>query len=118
MSMMSDFDRFHQSPVSTYEPRISVGFRRVTTRNPCPVCGRKKWCQVTRDGRLAHCMWESRGAIKRAKDDGYIHVLINEAPSIPTTRQDKSSLNHTTTEASELAPIEIRDAAYSNTETI
>lgn len=112
MSMMSDFDRFHQSPVSTYEPRISVGFRRVTTRNPCPVCGRKKWCQVTRDGRLAHCMWEPRGAIKRAKDDGYIHVLINEAPSIPTTRQDKSSLNHTTTEASELAPIEIRDAAY------
>jgi hypothetical protein len=110
--MMSDFDRSHQSSISTYELRINVGFRRVTTRNPCPVCGRKKWCQVTRDGRLAHCMWEARGSIKRAKDDGYIHVLIHEVPFTPTALHRQNTLNHTSTNASELAPLEIRDAAY------
>ena len=95
-----------------YEPRVNVGFRRVTARHPCPVCGRKKWCQVTRDGRLAHCMWEARGAVKRAKDDGYIHVLVYDTSSesnrihYPTTLNDHHSL------CSELAPLEIRDSVY------
>lgn len=96
-----------------YEPRINVGFQRVTARRPCPVCGRKKWCQVTRDGRLAHCMWESRGSVKRAKDDGFIHILIYdnslESTGIyhPTTLDDHHGLG------SELAPLEIRDSVYS-----
>ena len=54
----------------SFEPRVNVGFQRVTARHPCPVCGRRKWCQVTRDGRLAHCMREARGSVKRAKDGG------------------------------------------------
>jgi hypothetical protein len=58
-------------------------------------------------------MWESRGAIKRAKDDGYIHVLAHEVPIIPTAHYRQSTLNHITADASELAPLEIRDAAYS-----
>lgn len=96
-----------------YESRVNVGFQRVTTRRPCPVCGRKKWCQVTRDGRLAHCMWESRGAVKRAKDDGYIHVLVYDTSLetnriyLPATLDDHHSLR------SELAPLEIRDSVYS-----
>ena len=97
----------------TYEPHVNVGFQRVTTRRPCPVCGRKKWCQVTRDGRLAHCMWESHGAVKRAKDDGYIHVLVYDTSLElnriyhPATLDDHHSLR------SELAPLEIRDSVYS-----
>ena len=95
-----------------YEPRVNVGFQRVTARRPCPVCGHKKWCQVTRDGRLAHCMWESRGSVKRAKDDGYIHVLVYDTSLesnriyYPTTLDDHHSLR------SELAPLEIRDSVY------
>ena len=97
----------------TYEPHVNVGFQRVTARRPCPVCGRKKWCQVTRDGRLAHCMWESHGAVKRAKDDGYIHVLVYDTSLKsnriyhPATLYDHHSLR------SELAPLEIRDSVYS-----
>lgn len=112
MSVMADSDRSYHRFAPIYEPRISVGFRRVTAREPCPICGRKKWCQVTRDGRLAHCMWEARGAIKRAKDEGYIHILTHDA--LQTLKIDfcRTILNDTTV-SSELAPLEIRDAAYS-----
>src|SRR5947209_19361316 len=88
------------SPV--YEARLNVGFRRVTARHPCPICGRKKWCQVKRDGRLAHCMWESRGAVKRAKDDGYIHILVYDTP-LESSRNYSTTLNNRHTLGSELA---------------
>jgi Domain of unknown function (DUF3854) len=96
-----------------YEPRVNVGFQRVTARRPCPVCGRKKWCQVTRDGRLAHCMWESRGSVKRAKDDGYIHVLVYDNSLESTPIYYPSTLNNHHSLGSELAPLEIRDSVYS-----
>lgn len=112
MFEMRDSARPRHSFVSTHEPqpRINVGFRRVTANDPCPICGRKKWCQVTRDGRLAHCMWESRGAIKRAKDEGYIHVLIHDAVPTSTATIPRIILNNSS--LSEIAPLEIRDAAY------
>lgn len=96
-----------------YEPRVNVGFQRVTARRPCPVCGRKKWCQVTRDGRLAHCMWEARGSVKRAKDDGYIHVLIHDNSLESTLSYFPTTLNNHHSLGSELAPLEIRDSVYS-----
>lgn len=96
-----------------YEPRVNVGFQRVTARRPCPVCGRKKWCQVTRDGRLAHCMWESHGAVKRAKDDGYIHVLVYDTPLDPARNYHPTTLNNYRGLGAEIAPLNIRDSAYS-----
>jgi hypothetical protein len=96
-----------------YEPRVNVGFQRVTARRPCPVCGRKKWCQVTRDGRLAHCMWEARGSVKRAKDDGYIHVLVYDTPLESAHNYYPNTLNNSHGLSSELAPLEIRDSVYS-----
>lgn len=94
------------------EQRVNVGFQRVTARHPCPVCGRKKWCQVTRDGRLAHCMWESRGAVKRAKDDGYIHVLAYDTPLASNRILPPTALNNHHSPGSELAPLEIRHSVY------
>ncbi len=117
MFEMRDPARPRQSFVSTYEPHTSGGFRRVTARDPCPVCGRKKWCQVTRDRRLAHCMWESRGAIKRAKDGGYIHVLIEDPRSFYPTRRNTildtdEHLRHAAPGPTPIAPLEIRHAVY------
>lgn len=98
---------------SSHEPHARVGFRRVSAQRPCPVCGSKKWCQVTRDGRLAHCMREARGAIKRAKDDGYIHILIhNELPAATgISKPDTFDLDRTL--KTQLAQLEIRNAIYS-----
>jgi len=113
MFEMRDSARPRHSFISTYEPHTGVGFRRVTARDPCPICRRKKWCQATRDRRLAHCMWESRGAVKRAKDEGYIHVLIHDALPASNAITHRTILNDSTSFPSELAPLEIRDAAYS-----
>lgn len=113
MLAMNTLTRKRRSSEMTYTPHVEVGFRRVTARNPCPVCKRTKWCQVTRDGRLAHCMWQAAGAVKRAKDDGYIHVLIDDDIQSSNRRYIEKTLDKIPTRSSELAPLEIRDAVYS-----
>ncbi len=100
-----------------YPERSHVGFTRATRKNPCRVCGATKYCQITRDGRLAHCMKESVGAVKRAKDGGYVHILIAEAFPFNTT--SSGAILHTAEqqhlaafEPTPIAPLEIRHAAY------
>lgn len=98
---------------SRFAPRLQVGFDRATRKNPCPVCGAKKYCQVTRDRRLAHCMKESRGAIKRAKDGGYIHILIEDTSFIIGLRPSTvTRQNNTLVSSTQPAPLELKDAAY------
>jgi len=106
----------HELP-SCYPERLNVGFTRATLKNPCPICGAKKYCQVTRDRRLAHCMKESVGAIKRAKDGGFVHVLVEEAFSHNITRPNAivntdEGLHRAGFEPTPIAPIEVRHAAY------
>ncbi len=101
-----------REPGISYGPRINVGFRRVTAREPCPICRRTKWCQVTRDGKLAHCMWESVGSVKRARDDGYLHVLIDDQRHTPHTSAHHLTSHHQPAASAGLAPLEIRDAVY------
>ena len=101
----------------SYPERSLVGFTRATTRSPCPICGAKKYCQVTRDGKLAHCMKESVGAIKRAKDGGYVHVLVEEAFSFNTTRpavilNTDEHQQQASSVSTPIAPLEIRHATY------
>jgi hypothetical protein len=97
----------------SFEPRMRVGFERVIGRRPCPICGRTKWCQVTRDGRLAHCMGESRGSVERAKDGGYIHVLAYDTPFEQSRNHYPNTWKNRHGTGSELAPLEIRDSVYS-----
>ena len=102
---------------SRYAPRLLVGFTRATRRKPCPICGAKKYCQVTRDERLAHCMKESVGAVKRAKDGGYVHVLIEEPIPLNATRPGTivttdEQPRRPAAEPTPIAPLEIRHAAY------
>lgn len=105
----NDFARRYHEP-------LRVGFTRATRKNPCPICGAKKYCQVTRDNRLAHCMKESSGAIKQARDGGYLHLLGHDLSCIAATATNLRSANlavpHRQPMPTPLAPIEIRDAAY------
>lgn len=101
-----------------FELRPLVGFRRVTRAEPCPICGATKYCQITKDDRLAHCMKESRGSRKRAKDGGFVHVLVEEGrPSTSTQLRVRAGGSHdgttgTTLEQIALAPPEVIDATY------
>jgi len=105
----NDFARHYSEP-------LRVGFTRATRKNPCPICGAKKYCQVTRDNRLAHCMKESVGAIKQARDGGYLHLLAHNLSPIASTATTLQPANlavpHRQPTPTPLAPIEIRDAAY------
>jgi len=100
-----------------YPERSRVGFTRATRKNPCRVCGATKYCQTTRDGRLAHCMKEPVGAVKRAKDGGYVHILVEEAFPFNTTRSgailNTDEQQHlAAVDPTPIAPLEIRHAAY------
>lgn len=107
--LSNDFARRYPEP-------LRVGFTRATRKNPCPICGAKKYCQVTRDNRLAHCMKESVGAIKQARDGGYLHLLVHESPRTASTTATLQTANlavpYRQSTSTSLAPIEIRDAAY------
>lgn len=102
---------------SRYPERPHVGFTRATRKKPCPICGAKKYCQVTRDERLAHCMKESAGAVKRAKDGGYVHVLVEDqgpfnATSPGAILNTDEPPRRPSAEPTPIAPLEIRHAAY------
>lgn len=58
-------------------------------------------------------MKESRGAIKRAKDGGYIHILTEDTSFNIGSRPSTATRQNNTMVSSILpAPLEIRDAAY------
>lgn len=48
---------------------------RVSKRNPCPICGRFRWCGVSPDGSVCVCMRVSDGAVKQTKNGGWLHRL-------------------------------------------
>jgi hypothetical protein len=58
-------------------------------------------------------MWESRGSVKRAKDDGYIHILVYDNSLESNSTYHPTTLNGNHGLGSELAPLQIRDSVYS-----
>jgi len=56
--------------------------RRVTRRNPCPVCEKPDWCSVSEDGALAICMRVERDSLRRTKNGGFVH-RVRAAVEIP-----------------------------------
>ncbi|HEX6625591.1 MAG TPA: hypothetical protein VF064_17885 [Pyrinomonadaceae bacterium] len=72
---------------------------------------------MTRDGRLAHCMKESAGTVKRAKDGGYVHVLVEDRIPFGATRPDTISTTNGLPRRpapgpTAVVPLEVRYAAY------
>jgi hypothetical protein len=67
------------------------GWRRCNSRNRCPVCGRRKYCSVTADGKFAVCTKSSIGSISETKDGHYVHRLTSLAVShrIPVVKPSK-----------------------------
>ena len=74
----------------------------VSRRNPCPICGRPKNCQVSPDGSVALCRRVTLGAFKVNDRDEAFHRLRETAPSslhvarrpiAPDERADPAVLN-------------------------
>lgn len=60
-------------------------WKRVSRREPCPVCGKPDYCGRTVDGSAVRCMRVESEKPSTAKDGtmGWIHVLSNPLPPSP-----------------------------------
>ncbi len=90
-----------------WQPLVSNGFRKVTTKRSCRICHKADWCGYSTDERTSICMRVSDGAKGTARNGGNIHVHHDVSRT--------SSPRNKTTSAPpsiEIAPIEIRDAVY------
>lgn len=58
-------------------------WRRVSRREPCPICEHADWCGVSSDGAVCHCMRVSSD--HPCPSGGWFHFLV-ERPRRPTAR--------------------------------
>lgn len=89
---------------------VSSGFGRVSRRRPCLICGKFDWCVFTRDEKISICMRVSTGAIRMNSRGGFIHAHYDGSSAIDydvqrPAREVKPTVG--------LAPLEVRDAVYS-----
>ena len=63
-------------------------WKRVSRREPCPVCGKPDYCGRTVDGSAVRCMRVDSDKPSTAKDGtmGWIHVLSNPLPPVAATK--------------------------------
>ena len=99
--------QFRHRTTPAWQPLVSNGFRKVTTKRPCRICHKTDWCGYATDERTSICMRVSDGAKGTARNGGNIHVH-NDALSTYSLRNKTSPAPRSI----EIAPIEIRDAVY------
>ncbi len=102
-------DTKHTNPRTTpaWQPLVSNGFRKVTTKRPCRICRKTDWCGYSTDERTSICMRVSDGAKGTARNGGNIHVHSDFPPTSSPGKKTKPA-----PPSIEIAPIEIRDAVY------
>lgn len=84
-------------------------FKTVTTKKPCPVCGKPDWCGVTEDGALAICMRVSDGSLRESGNNGFVHVLKERAQGEWLAPVHRPAIEKT---RPPIASIERRNAVY------
>ncbi len=84
------------------------GWRRVSRRNPCPICQHADFCEVSQDGQTAHCMRVSSDRPTSYRQGGWFHSL---GAKIGATVADLRPIKEA--KKVELAPIEVRHEAIS-----
>src|SRR5712691_5186626 len=104
----TDTKQSNPRTTSTWQPLVSNGFRKVTTKRPSHICHKPDWCGYATDERTSICMRVSDGAKGTARNGGNIHVH-NDVPLTSSPRKKTKPAPPST----EIAPIEIRDAVYS-----
>ena len=88
----------------------SGGFARVSRRRPCRVCGKSDWCSFTRDEEVSVCMRVSVGSIRMNSRGGFIHLHHDRLAAAGLDLRPPPDDN---TPSIDIAPLEVRHAAYS-----
>lgn len=70
---------------STTTRRGGAAWLDVSPRHPCPVCGKRSFCQLSRDGAVALCKRVGSGRKKLNRDgiEFFVHVLSGAAAVLP-----------------------------------
>ncbi len=90
---------------------IKTGWARVTKRNPCPICGKKRYCSVSADGKIAFCMSIiSDKPIETKIGVGYIHRLSGELQAVAKRMIRKPAARKRRCEACALLSRKAQDA--------
>ena len=86
---------------------ISVGFKRVSKKRPCRICGKPTYCGSSRDEGTSICMRISAGSRGLSRNGGNIHVH----PEIPFITI-RPTIKRPISQSVSPAPLEIRDAVF------
>src|ERR1051325_5571375 len=86
---------------------ISVGFKRVSKKRPCRICGKPTYCGSSRDEGTSICMRISSGSRGLSRNGGNIHVH----PEIPFITI-RPRIQKPVSQSIPLASLEIRDAVF------
>ena len=88
----------------TKKTKLTDHWNKCSPKFPCPICGHKKWCMVTKNGGVALCQHISQGSFKTAeKTGGWYHKLKSKEDNIFKLVR-KASLG-------ELAPKDVQEQA-------
>lgn len=80
-----------------------VRWLRTSRRNPCPICDKSGYCEVSDDGRTAHCMRVPNAVPMRHRQGGWLHQLAPADDGV-TISDFKASLIKGTS-AAEIKPL-------------
>lgn len=86
---------------------VSGGFKRVSMKRPCRICGKATYCGFSSDEDTSICLRVSAGARGPSRNGGNIHVhreipIITFPPTITIPSR----------ESIPLAPLQIKDAVF------
>jgi hypothetical protein len=99
--------RSHSKLEIKRNPMISVGFKRVSKKRPCRICGKPTYCGFSRDEGTSICMRISAGSRGLSRNGGNIHVHT-EIPFITIQPRIMRPIS----QSIPLASPEIRDAVF------
>ena len=103
----TDTKQSNPRTISTWQPLVSNGFRKVTRKRPCRICHKTDWCGYATDERTSICMRVSDAAKGTARNGGNIHVHNDVSPTSSPRKKTKP-----VPPSIEIAPVEIRDPVY------
>lgn len=87
-----------------------IGYRRVSRKSPCRICGKPDWCSATLDQNISFCARSTTNADRLSRDGWGIYYsnikrLIGQSSTFSAKTQSYSK-------QTPIAPIEIRNKVY------
>jgi hypothetical protein len=88
---------------------MNIGYRRVSRKCPCRICGKPDWCSTTVDHNISFCARSTAKADRLSRDGWGIYYSDIKRPF---SSRGAFSATQTNSKQSAIAPIELRHRIY------